>query len=173
MGDIKTMRNSARNHLAVEEWREKYGIDISHDKRVHDSTYIRINEYIFFSYYKDGKADKEKGSGKYVFWSVDGRQPKDEWLLVISFPTGAYIFGDDYEYQKKLFEDFFKELQSYNSKYNDVVNSTVYYAMDDANKIYREFESVLDKYKDRNKAELKQRKVEKLKKDLEKLIEKD
>ena len=166
MRDIKTMLDDAKNHVAVEDWREKYNIEITHDKRVLSQNYIKMSEYIVFSYYKDGEADREKGGGKYISWSEDKRQPKDEWLLVISFSTGAYIFGEDYEGQKQLFIDFFRELESHNPKYSDIVNHALYWSMDDAGKIYNEFQSILNKYRERNKAELKQRKIESLKKEL-------
>ena len=45
-----------------------------------------------------------KGTGRNILISDDGRQPENEWLYCISFPRGAYIFGD--EYPKKTFDDF-------------------------------------------------------------------
>jgi hypothetical protein len=171
MRDIQDMVSSSRNHLAIVDWSEKYGIDIPHDKRLYGSNYMRISEYISFSYYKDGEVDKENGSGKFISWSDDGSQPEDEWLLVISFSTGAYIFGRDYDGQKQLFIDFFNELKSYKPKYSDTVNHSLYWSMDNAGKIYKDFAGILEKYRKRNGAELKEREVLRLKDELAKLEE--
>ena len=168
MGDIKIMLNSAKNHLSIIEWKEKYGIDIPHSKQI-NGTYVELDEFICLSYYEDGEKDKENGYGKYVSWSVDGRQPKEEWLLVISFSTGAYIFGSDYEGQKQLFIDFFDELKSYNPTYTDDANSSLYWNIEKASNIYNDFHSILDKFRARNKAEFKTREIGRMKRELEKL----
>jgi len=63
--------------------------------------------------------------GRHISWSDDGKQPEDELLLVISFPTGAYIFGDDYP--TEFFKEFFQELKTYNPKYTDTTNKTLYF----------------------------------------------
>jgi len=171
MGDIKTMCESAKNHLAIIEWIEKYGIDIPHNRQVYGSNYIKMSEFISFSYYKDGMGDREKGCGKYISWSDDGSQPEDEWLLVISFPAGGYIFGEDYRGQKQLFQDFFNELKSYKPKYSDTCNSSMYWSMENAGKIYKDFIEILEKYRKRNKSELNDRKIQRLKEELAKAEE--
>ena len=42
-----------------------------------------------------------------ISWSDDGTQPEDEWLYCLSFPTGAYIFGQDYPVE--TFQKMFAE----------------------------------------------------------------
>ena len=107
-----------------------------------------------------------------ISWSDDGRQPEDdELLLSISFATGAYIFSDDYP--ETLFKDFFNELASYAPKYKDTVNKCLYFSMDNAGKIFNDFDAILAKYKSLNKEDFKKRKIEKLKKELETLSLKD
>lgn len=166
MGDITTMLDSAKNHLLVIEWSEKYGIELPHKTRLYRANYARLNDYLAISYYKDGEEDKEEGSGKYISWSDDKRQPKDEWLLVISFPTGGYIFGEDYERHKQLFQDFFDELKSYNPDYSDTMNSGLYWRLESSSDIYKQFGDILQKYRERNRSELKSRKIEALKEEL-------
>lgn len=167
--DVRDMRNSAKNHLMLIDWYEKYGLKISHDHNPSNYNYLKIDDYIVFSYFNDGERDKASGSGKYISWSDDGRQPKYEWLLNISFPTGAYIFGDDYDYQQQLFQDFIKELKTYNPDYSDTCNKSFYWKLENAKPIYEEFSGILRKYEDLNSAEFKQRKADKLRKELEKL----
>lgn len=169
MDDIKTMLSSAKNHLLIIEWEEKYGISLPHSKRLYRTDYVRIDGCLSFSYYNDGEKNQENGSGKYISWSDDERQPKNEWLLCISFPTGAYVFGQDYEGQQKLFQDFFNELKSYGPKYTDTANKTLYWNIENAKKIYNEVGSVFAKYKERNKSEFKAREIQRLRKEMEKL----
>lgn len=165
--DIRNMRDFAKNHLLLIDWYEKYGLDIKHSVKIDQRTYVKIDDYRYFSYFKDAKVEKESGSGRYISWSDDDRQPKDEWLLCIGFSTGAYIFGDDYP--AKLFQEFFQELKDYNPKFTDSSNKCLYFSMDKANKIFNEFPKILNKYYDKNKEDLKERRIDKLQKELEKL----
>jgi len=167
--DIRDMSMYAHNHLMLIDWYEKYGIRLGHSNKAYQSNFIRIGDYIYSSYFQDAKRDKENGSGRYISWSDDDRQPKDEWLLNISFSTGAYIFGDDYDYQRQLFQDFFDELKTYKPDYSDTHNNSLYWRLDNAKTIYDEFNDILKKYRERNQSELKQREVDKLRKKLEKL----
>lgn len=167
--DIDDMKMSAKNHLMLIEWYEKYGLRVDHDHKPYSYNFIEINRYVRFNHFEDAQKDKDNGSGKYISWSDDGRQPLNEWLLNISFPTGAYIFGSDYNGQRTLFQDFFDELNSYNPDYSDTHNNNLYWKLENAKPIYDEFNTILRKYEERNQAELKQRKIEALRKDLEKL----
>lgn len=171
MDDIKTMYNSVKNHLLIIEWGEKYGIDLPHKTQLYHYNYVRMGSHLSFNYFLDAKGDKAKGSGKYISWSDDGRQPKDEWLFCISFPTGAYIFGEDYDGQQQLFQDFFNDLKSYAPDYVDTTNSCLYWKLENSKKIYAEFGAVQTKYMARNKAELKARKIARLKKEVAELSE--
>lgn len=167
--DIRNMVSNAKNHLLLIEWYEKYGIKISHDHNLYPYHYIKFSEYLSFSRFNDAEQDKEQRSGKYISWSDDGRQPKNEWLLVINFPTGPYIFGKDYDGQTELFQDFITELKTYNPDYSDSANKSFYWKLDNAKKIFDEFNEVLRKYHSRNQSELKRRQADKMRKELEKL----
>jgi len=102
-----------------------------------------------------------------ISWSDNGDQPDDELLLLIKFPTGAYIFGEDYP--TDLFHKFFTELVKLKPKYTDIHNSTLYYSMDNAGSVYNEFNLLYKKYHELNKEDYKQRKIQKMKDELEKL----
>lgn len=167
--DIDTMRTSAKGHLMLIDWYEKYGLKISHDYNPERYDYIDLGKYTTFNHFGNGEHDKAKGSGRFISWSDDGRQPKDEWLLNISFSTGAYIFGEDYEGQQQVFQDFISELKSYNPNYSDTVNESFYWKLENAKPIFDEFKSILNKYHDLNRLELNKRKAERLKKELAEL----
>jgi len=164
--DVEKMIGEAKNHLMLIEWYEKYGLTITHDKRLYGYNYVKLNDHITASYYRDAEAEKNSGhGGKYISWSDDGRQPKDEWLLVISFPTGAYIFGDDYPVN--IFQDFWNELKTYNPKYCDSHNNSLYFSLEKAKKVYDNFNDLLNKYQEINQKDFQRRKIEKMKTEIE------
>ena len=165
--DIKDMKNKADNHLKLIEWYELYNIDIPHDRGIIGYNYFKINDNQFFNYYSDAKQERENGSGKYISWSDDDKQPMNEWLYVINFPTGAYIFGDDYP--TELFYELFTELKGYNPDYSDTNNKGLYFKLENASKVYNEFPNIMKKYHEKNNEDRKVRKANKLRKELEEL----
>lgn len=84
---------------------------------------------------------------------------------------GAYIFGSSYtdDYPTEFFKQFFNELKTYAPRYIDSANKSLYYSMISAGRIYNDFRGILDKYYRLNKEDYNKRKVEKLKKEIEKL----
>lgn len=170
--DIKEMIESALNRLEVIKWSEEYGLELDGYAKPHSYNYIEIDSYRRISFFNDAMKDKRNGCGKYISWSDDGRQPKEEWLLVIGFSTGAYIFGDDYNGQQQLFEDFFRELVAYKPDYSDTVNKMLYWKLENAKAIYDDFGKILQKYAERNKDEFNSRKIAKLKEELKALEDK-
>ena len=108
-------------------------------------------------------------SGRSISWSDDDRQPENEWLYVISFPTGPYIFGE--EYPEGTFLAFFEELKQFEPKYCDTANKSLYFTPDKAKAVHEDFWHIFNKYKDEVKKELKQKRREHLLKELEKLKE--
>ena len=108
------------------------------------------------------------GSKARISYPDDGRQPDvGETLYIISFPTGPYIFGE--HYPQELFREFFRELVSYEPKYLDTVNKTLFFSKENAKYIHEDFEGILKKYQDRVKEDAKRIRVEKLKQELEEL----
>lgn len=148
-----------------------YSIRLQEDYGIHGVTrnmvqsaepdvYVRINDYM--SVMSMGERYRRT-----VSWSVDGRQPKDEVMLVIGFPTGAYIFGDSYP--TEFFEELWSELKSYGPKYVDDMNHNIYFPIEEAAPIANAFRGILDKYYKRWRDEANIRKAAALRKELEKL----
>ena len=86
---------------------------------------------------------------KVVNCSDDGSQPKNEWLLQVCFPTGAFIFGDSYP--KELFHKFFLELKGYGAKYCDTTNKSLYFSPESAKDIYEAYPEIFTIYRDEAK----------------------
>lgn len=100
----------------------------------------------------------------------NGVQPEEgERLYQISFPTGAYILGA--EYPTQTFNAFFEELKTYQPKYVDSNNSSLYFTADKAGEAYKAFPTLLEKYKAKAETEVKQKKIKKLQAELAKLEE--
>ena len=100
-------------------------------------------------------------------------QPKDEWLLNVSFPTGAYflIHGSSFEkpYLSELFNKMLDEFLSLKPKYVDRLNRSMYFTSDNAKEVLDKWDEITTKYKNLVGDELKKLKIEKLKAELEEL----
>ena len=92
-----------------------------------------------------------------------------ETLLCIEFPTGAYLFGDDYDVE--YFHEFYKELKDVQPKYEDELNHKLYYSFKDdvAFTAYKHYKDTLSKYIERYKERKKTRRIEMLKDELKRL----
>ena len=161
-GTLSKIRIKAKNRVIRYEWEEKFGIKLNSNCRFAEYDYIRFDDYQTISYFKDGYVSKKDGFGRSISWSEKDKQPVNEWLYEVSFPTGAYIFGDDYKGQKQLFQEFFEELRTYKPDYEDLHNSHLYWKIENAKKIMSKFQTILKKYHDKNKDELKTREIIKL-----------
>jgi hypothetical protein len=159
--DLANMANLARGHIMLINWHVEYGIKLEHKNEYLVNKYFKHDEHCAFSYYVDEQ--------NYIAWSDDDRQPSSEWLFVISFPTGAFIFGGDYEYNQEAFKQFFTELKSFDPDYSDTANKTLYWKLDNAQEIFYEFNGILKKYTELVRANYNAIQVAKLKKEIEKL----
>ena len=145
---------------------EDYGITSMENYMVvnaEPNVYVKISDHMYIA----SMGEKYRRT---ISWSADGRQPKDEVLLVLTFPTGAYIFGDDYPVP--LFKELWCEIKGYGFKYVDDVNHNVYFPLDSAAGIANEFPSILKKYYARYRAEADARRAQRLKQELEALEKK-
>jgi len=165
-GTLSDIRIKAKNRVIRYEWEEKYGIKL--DSRFAEYDCLRLNDYEFVGYYKDGYTCHKEGYGRSISWSEKGKQPVDEWIYEIGFSTGAYIFGGD-DGQQQLFQDFFEELRTYKPDYEDLHNHNLYWKIENAKEIMSQFKVILDKYRVRNREELKSRKIAKMEAELAKL----
>lgn len=100
-------------------------------------------------------------------------QPKDEWLLNIRFPTGAYFLIDgssfDKPYLSELFNKMLEEFLALNPKYVDRLSKSIYFTSDNAKEVLDKWYEITAKYKSLVSDELKKLKIEKLKAELEEL----
>lgn len=161
-GTLKEIRLKAKNRVIRYDWEEKYGITLGSDCRLAEYDYYSIGEYQLISYFK-------AGSGRSISWSEGNKQPVDEWIYSIGFSTGPFIFGEDYEGQKQLFQEFFEEVRTYKPDYEDLHNHCLYWKIENAKEIISQFKVILKKYHDKNREELKERKINKLKAELKSL----
>jgi len=112
---------------------------------------------------------------KYYIWTDRHKatncqkQPDiNDEIINVSFPTGAYIFGD--YYPKKLFDDFYNELKDkLKPEFVDDINRSFYLKITDCKNIVEKYNIVLDKYKELNIEEHKKYKIKKLEKELKEL----
>ena len=165
--DIERMAESCKEHLEVIRWKEEHGIILKHNSRILNMNYIEVTDNICLSYFNNAKEEKEKWYWRYISWSDDDTQPNNEWLMNISFPTGAYIFWD--HYPKNIFEELFEELNSYWPKFIDTANKCLYFSLDKAWKIQSEYKTILKKYEELSRQEFVRIKKEKLQKELDSL----
>lgn len=108
-----------------------------------------------------------KENGRTISWPDNGEQPEEEWLYVISFPTGPYIFGDSYP--EKTFQNFFQELKSFGPKYCDTANKSLYFSSNVAKEVYEAFWGILNKHKEKVQEEVKEKRKAELLKELAEL----
>jgi hypothetical protein len=138
------------------ELSEDYGILLLNE--VYRSDLCHPQEYLFIGWW----GEKHNRS---ISWEDNGNQPENELLMQIGFPTGGYIFGE--EYHDDVFKEFFLELKSYNYKYIDTVNRALYFTMDTAGKISHDFQSIYKKYWEKYRSQEKDRKIKKLQKEID------
>lgn len=162
--DYAELETKSKHHLFGLDLKETYGLDLE-PKDVHSLDYLRYKEYMAVLW----MGEKYRRT---VSWSDDGKQPDDELMLSICFPTGAYIFGSswgDDDYPLELFQEFFQELKSHNPKFVDTTNHCLYFSIENASTIFNTFSEIMSKYHEKNKVDSKKRKIEKLQKEIEKL----
>ena len=153
------LESQSKIHLFGIELKEKYGLNVE-SRDISSLDWNRFGKYLSIGLF----GEKYRRT---ISWSDDGKQPEDELMIYLSFSTGAYIFGDDYP--TELFQQFWQELKTYNPKYSDTTNKSLYFSIENGAKIFNEFEEILKKYDELNKKDLKKRKIKKLQDELEKL----
>ena len=133
-------------------------------------------KYLSFSNYIEVKNSYDNWTGIQFFsetedhpigCSDDGRQPKNEWLYVIRFTCGAYVFGDSYP--QKTFQAMFNELKAFGSAYCDSTNKALYFKEDVAKYVHENFWPIFNKYKALVAEEVKEKRKQSLLEELSKL----
>ena len=163
--DVNNIERSADLHLLGLELKEKYGLNLD-PKRISSFDYMEFGEHKYISQFG-------QKYNRTISWSDSGDQPKDELLVFVKFPTGPYIFGDggtfNKDYPVDFFHKFWNELLTFNPDYTDTNNKGLYWKLENAKDIFNSFDGVLKKYHELNREDIKQRRIEQMKKDLEKL----
>ena len=154
--DEYSLKERAEQHLFGLELKHVYGYNID-PKGIYSTCYANLSQYIHISKWWDG-------CGKEISWSNDGRQPQNETLCVVSFPTGAYILGS--EYLPELFNEFFVELKSFDPKYADDHNHSLYFTLENGARVYNSLYELIKKYVEKYKKLYAELQIDKLKKQL-------
>ena len=158
---IKSFKRACELEIFRNEIIEKYNINIPID-RINNTKFIRIDSWcgdISLGIYNENNVSNME------------EKPKNEMLLSIMFPTGAYIFGEDYD--TEIFDEFYKELKTYNPKFCDDLNHYLYFDLESAGKIYNEYRNIYKKYKEKYNARINERRIAKLKAEIEYLENKN
>lgn len=112
-----------------------------------------------------------EGLDRKVSFSDNGTQPKNEWLYVVRFAAGPYIFGEYFkdQYPQETFRLFFNELKTFEPKYCDTRNNELYFTKETAHKVHAAFWEIFKKYKDMCQQEYERNRVKELEAELAKL----
>ena len=156
------IQSVAEGCIYASELKNNHGFQIDATNPI-SKDWSKLRDYIYLGFW-DGVIRK-------ISWSDDDRQPENEVLLQVCFPEGAYIFGSSFEndYPTDFFHRFFNELRSYNPKFVDSANKALYFSLENAGIVFNEYPKIIEKYRKENLLDSKKRKVEKLRKEAEKL----
>lgn len=163
----ESLRRAADGHLLGLELKEKYGFNIDPLmlKDFFQKNSETLNSYMSLLLFKDNISR--------ISFPDDERQPKDgEILLKFCFPSGAYIFASKVipnDYPKEYFNKFWEELKTYNPKYIDTANLSLYFSLDNAGKICNDFKDIYNRYMKGVSKDENRRRIAQLLKQLEKL----
>lgn len=96
------------------------------------------------------------------------RQPKEgDRILAICFPTGAYIFNNDYD--DETMEEFLGELRKFKPDFEDSLNSNMYWYAERGTEVYKALYDIYDKYRDIAKSRSADNAKRKIRSQIEKL----
>lgn len=153
-------RQEIKRVIKAHEISDSFGIDIVFRSFESGDTWVKLSDREFI-----GKYGKQYN--RTISWSDDGRQPNDEWLYMISFPTGAYFFHSDYP--THTFESFWDDLKALSPAYCDTNNSSIYWTSDNAKAAHEVLPLLIEKYRPMAFIEVKKAKADKLREEIEKL----
>ena len=160
--DVDELERQSKLHLYGLELKNKYGLNVN-PKKIYNMDWQRFGDHRVITMY-DGERRK-------ISWSDDKRQPKNERLLLLKFPSGAYMFGSSMndDYPVDLFKRFWEELKEFGPDYSDTSNKCLLFKLENASRVFNSFDSILKKYREINEKEYRQRQIYKLKKELAEL----
>jgi hypothetical protein len=153
------IRNNLKLLIQLEEISTEFGVEIPCHYG-YGSSWYKLSDFQTIGIYGEDH-------NRTISWSDDDSQPDNEWLYVICFSTGAYIFGQ--EYPTKTFQAFFNELKQFEPKYIDSMNTSLYFTSKKSAAIHAAFPEILQRYKGLVYDELKEKRIKALQDELEKL----
>lgn len=150
---------SIKESLQCLEMQQRFGIPLIYYGPEQYQVKNAFNNWTHLALYGNGNCR--------ISWPDNGEQPSNEWLYVISFPTGAYIFGDGYP--ENTFKAFWDELRAFSPKYCDTVNNNMYFTEENSKAVYDAFWGIFNKYKAMVADEMKEQRKKELEAELAKL----
>lgn len=156
----RVLRNKSMHYKANYVW----GLEIP-ERAFTDTEYVPLKDGLYLSKFS-------KDSGKTISIPDCGKQPEsDEMLLVISFPSGPYVFGQHYPVE--LFYKFFAELKTYKPKFVDSANKSLYFSVDPYNSetvaLFKGYHDIFTKYEKKTLESIRQERIKAAKALLEEL----
>ena len=146
---IRDFLETVKIKLRVINLNKNYGLKIQ-ERDCKGSTFIRIDRYKG-SIYIDTPS---------TILNSTAQPTVGEELMSFDFPTGAYIFGNDYD--KELFNEFFEELKTYGYKYIDEINHHIYFDLVNGTKLFNEYPNICQNYQCKYNKRAQERKKERL-----------
>ena len=157
VSDVNRIIDIAKINLLKIEWEENYGIEVNLSMYNYREGWIDLNFYTMIVYY-------EEGGNRNISSSDDGRQPSNEWLLVLIL-NGVIDMDSPYD----LLEDFFNKVKSYKPDYADTMNKRLYWKLPNAKAIYTDLPNIISEYRKKSKAVLNQEEIIRLEKKINEL----
>ena len=163
----------------VKKFNESSGKRLEFDGQIGDMK-IRLEKELLFGF-DIGKENSGRdvehirfyGTGKCtITCEDDGKNPYNEYLYSVEFPTGPYFLsGSDAFYPKELFSKFFCELKSFNPAFIDSANKELFFRPDNAKAVHDALPCLIKKYKAQINDEFKKYRKDVLEAELKKLSE--
>lgn len=138
---------------------ESHGWELPDWLLLSETRWTRINDHLSAGPFEEGS----------VSWPDDDRQPHGEFLLMLSFHTGPYMFGDDDDYDADFFKEFWSEFLVFGPEYIDTRNHNMWFTPERAGAVTQNFHQILGKYKQLYKEQEGQRRILALKEELKNL----
>ena len=102
-----------------------------------------------------------------ITWEDEAKDPNNEFLLCVSFSTGPYFFGEDYDV--KFFKAFFQELETYGPSFKDSRNKSLYFTKEKAGLFLQNYDEIVKKHRELYRSTANERKAKNLREELQKL----
>lgn len=152
----------AEKGILAADIKEKYHVDVAIDS-MNTNNGIWCSVHVLLGNMYIGHF-----GSKYNRDVTNNKQDCDNELLVhLRFPTGAYVFGEDYPVD--FFNRFWEELLSYNPKYVDSANHGLYFSIGNAAAFIDNYGAICMKYSKQNNVNMKMRRIAALRKEADQL----